>query len=161
MNTGQTLLVTIGLLLFSIFMLTVFRTTSSRFAFAIANEAIITGSALAQSMIDEISQKSFDEKTVSGTVIVPDSLTPINNLGPDIGENDVTRFDDIDDYNNYVKIDTLFRLGNFRTRVNVYYVSSSNPDLRSTSRTFFKRIDVFLTNNYITDTIKMFRVITY
>ncbi|MCR4416495.1 MAG: hypothetical protein WHV63_01650 [Ignavibacteria bacterium] len=161
MNTGQTLLVTVGLLLFTIFVLTVYRTTSSRFAFAIANEAIISGTAIAQSMIDEISQKSFDEKTVSGVVSVPDSLTPVSALGPDVGENDPTKFDDIDDYNNFQKTDSLSRLGNFKTRVSVYYVSSGNPDLKSLSRTFYKRVDVFVTNNFISDTIKLYRIISY
>jgi len=161
MNTGQTLLVTVGLLLFTIFILTVYRTTSSRFAFAIANEAIISGTAIAQSMIDEISQKSFDEKTISKVVTDPDSLTPVNSLGPDAGETDFTKFDDIDDYNEFVKNENLTRLGNFRTKVTVYYVKSTNPDVKSMSPTFYKRVDVFVTNNFITDTIKLYRIISY
>jgi hypothetical protein len=161
MNTGQTLLVTIGLLLFTIFILTVYRTTTSRFAFAIANEAIISGTAIAQSMIDEISQKAFDEKTVSSSVASPDSLTPAGNLGPDTGETDYTKYDDIDDYNNFQKVESLSRLGNFNTLVSVYYVSSTNPDIKSLSRTFYKRVDVFVTNSFITDTIKLYRIISY
>ncbi|MGB9664820.1 MAG: hypothetical protein ACPL25_07890 [Ignavibacteria bacterium] len=161
MNTGQTLLVTIGLLLFTIFILTVYRTTSSRFAFAVANEAIISGTAIAQSMIDEISQKSFDEKVISGVVSSPDSLTPSENLGPDAGETDFTKYDDIDDYDDFQKVENLSRLGNFNTKVSVYYVSSTNPDKKSMSRTFYKRVDVFVTNSFITDTIKLYRIISY
>lgn len=161
MNTGQTLLVTVGLLLFTIFILTVYRTTTSRFAFAIANEALLSGTALAQSMIDEITIKAFDEQTISKIIATSDSLTPPNLLGPDAGETDVSKYDDIDDYNNYQRVDSLSRLGNFLTSVRVYYVSINNPDVLSTTRTFAKRIDVFVRNNFITDTIKMYRIVTY
>lgn len=161
MNTGQTLLVTVGLLLFTIFILTVYRTTSSRFAFAIANETIISGTAIAQSMIDEISQKAFDEKTISGTVSNPDSLTPVKFLGPDTGETDYTKYDDVDDYKGFKKDENLTRLGNFKVWVNVYYVSSTNPDIESLSPTFYKRVNVFVSNNFVTDTIKMYRIISY
>lgn len=161
MNTGQTLLVTVGLLLFTIFILTVYRTTTSRFAFAIANEALLSGTALAQSMIDEITIKAFDEQTISKVVATPDSLTPPNLLGPDAGETDLSKYDDIDDYNNYQRVDSLSRLGNYLTSVRVYYVSINNPDVLSTTRTFAKRIDVFVSNTFITDTIKMYRIVTY
>ncbi len=161
MSTGQTLLVTIGLVLFTIFVLTVYRTTTSRFAFAIANEALITGSALAQSLIEEITQKSFDEKTVNQVINTVDSLTLPSQLGPDVGETNVTLFDDVDDYKNYIKTDSLQRLGQFISRVIVYYVQSTNTEILSSNRTFFKKIDILVTNSFIKDTIKMFRVIAY
>lgn len=161
MNTGQTLLVTVGLLLFTIFVLTVYRTTTSRFAFAIANEALLTGSGIAQSLIDEISVKNFDEKTINKVVSIPDSLTPPNLLGPDAGETDVSKFDDVDDYKGYHRTETLARLGNFDSWVNVYYVNPNNPDQMSLSRTFAKKVEVFVRNNFVTDTIKMYRIISY
>lgn len=161
MNTGQTLLVTIGLLLFTIFILTVYRTTTSRFAFAIANEALLTGTGIAQSLIDEITLKNFDEKTISGIVSTPDSLTPTISLGPETGESDVTKYDDIDDYNNYKRTETLSRLGNFVSWVKVYYVNPNSPDVMSLTRTFAKKIEVFVQNSFVTDTIKMYRIVTY
>lgn len=161
MNTGQTLLVTVGLLLFTIFVLTVYRTTTSRFAIAIANESILTGTAIAQSMIDEIVQKSFDEKVLGSNFSTPDSLTPLNLLGPDIGENDITTFDDIDDFNGYKRVDSLQRLGNFKVQVQVYYVNPNSPDQKSLTKTFAKKIEVYIINNFLTDTIKMYRVVTF
>lgn len=161
MNTGQTLLITVGLLLFSIFILTVYRTTASRFAFAIANEALLSGTALGQSLIDEITSKSFDEKTVNKVVSVPDSLTPVNLLGPDGSENDVTKYDDIDDYNGYERTEALSRLGNFKTWSKVYYVVPSSPDIKSVTRTFAKKIEVYVQNDFVTDTVKLYRIVTY
>lgn len=161
MNTGQTLLITVGLLLFTIFILTVYRTTTSRFAFAIANEALLTGTGIAQSLIDEVTSKNFDEKTINKVVSVPDSLTPVKFLGPDDGENDVTKFDDIDDYNNYKRIEALSRLGNFRSWIKVYYVNPNLPDQMSISRTFAKKIEVYVQNDFVTDTVKLYRIVTY
>ncbi len=161
MNTGQTLLVTVGLLLFTIFILTVYRTTSSRFAFAIANEALLTGTGVAQSLIDEITSKNFDEKTINNVVSLPDSLTPVSLLGPDKNETDYTKFDDIDDYNNYKRTEKMSRLGNFDSIVKVFYVNMKNPDLISSNPTFAKKIEVYVINSFVTDTIKMYRVVTY
>lgn len=161
MNTGQTLLVAIGLLIFTIFILTVYRTTASRFAMVISNEALLTGSALAQSMVDQIIQKEFDEKTIDKVVLHPDSLTALSLLGPDLFETDVTKFDDIDDYNNYTQNDSLPRLGRFKTFVLVNYVSQTNPDQISTISTFFKKISVYVINDLVKDTVKIYRIVTY
>lgn len=161
MNTGQTLLVALGLLIFTVFILTVYRTTASRFAMVISNEALLTGSALAQSMVDQIIQKGFDEKTIDKVVLHPDSLTAPSRLGPDLFETDVTKFDDIDDYNNYTQNDSLPRLGRFKTFVLVNYVSQTNPDQISTIRTFFKKISVYVINDLVKDTVKIYRIVTY
>lgn len=161
MNTGQTLLISIGLLLFTIFILTVYRSTASRFAIVISNEALLTGSALAQSMVDQIIQKSFDEKTIDKVVFHPDSLTPASMLGPEFNETDVSKFDDIDDYNNYIQNDSLPRLGRFKSFVKVNYVDQTNPDQTSTIRTFFKKISVFVTNDFVKDTVKIYRIVSY
>lgn len=161
MNMGQTLLVTVGLLLFTIFILTVYRTTNSRFAFAIANEALLTGTAIAQSMIDEITQKSFDEKTIEKVVSSPDSLTSVNLLGPEQNENDFTKFDDVDDYHKHQRTVPMSRLGNFEIMVKVYYVKPNNPDLVSSIQTFAKKIEIYVQNDFIPDTIKMYRIVTY
>ena len=36
-----------------------------------------------------------------------------------------------------------------------------NPDVNGLSKTFTKRIDVFVTNTYLQDTLKLKHVITY
>jgi hypothetical protein len=54
----------------------------------------------------------------------------------------VANYSDVDDYNNYRR--TVFnpRLGNFTVIDTVYYVYENNPDLKSTNRTFHKKIVV-------------------
>jgi len=125
------------------------------------NEAIITGAGIAQSLINEIQVKAFDEKTVSRGYSIADSLTHPNLLGSDAGEYVSTQFDDIDDYNNYTKSDSLDRLGLFNLKVNVYYINKLMPDVKSYVQTFTKQIDILLTNFSLPDTIRFHQVIAY
>lgn len=71
MNMGQTLFIAIGLLIFTIFILTAYRNTASRFAMVISNEALLTVSALAQSMFDQIIQKSLMKKQLIKLFCIP------------------------------------------------------------------------------------------
>jgi hypothetical protein len=127
----------------------------------INNEAILTATALAQGMIDEISTRAYDEKTKTSGVTVADSLTTSGSLGPDSGESSVSLFDDIDDFNNYTKTSGLQRLGNFVFKVNVYYVQNLLPDTKILTRSFSKRIDVAVYNQYLPDTLKLKTIISY
>lgn len=160
MGTAQFIMLAGGLLLLVFLSLTFYSSFRSKSDIDLYNEALITGTAIGQSIIDEISTRAFDQKTVSNSVTVPDSLTATGSLGPDAGESISTLFNDIDDFKNYVRFDTLV-MGVFRTRVNVNYLSKMNPGLLSASRTFTKRIDVFVSNLYLQDTLKLNYVITY
>lgn len=161
MSTGQSMLVIIGLLLFSIFMLTVYRASNARISITLLNEATITATGIGQSLIDEIQVKAFDEKTVSASISTPDSLTPSGSLGKDTGETLLTQFDDVDDFHNYTRTDSLSRLGAFNSKVTVAYVQKFTPDVKTTTRTFSKRVDVFVMNMALTDTIKLCHIVTY
>jgi hypothetical protein len=154
-------MVIVGILLLTVFILTVYRASTARITISVLNEATITATGLAQSLIDEIQIKSFDEKTISQTITSEDSLTAVGLLGPETGEILVTQFDDVDDYKNYTRSDSLSRLGTFNSRVDVYYVQKLTPETRSSVRTFTKRIDVFVTNFSLTDTIKLYHVVSY
>ena len=46
-------------------------------------------------------------------------------------------------------------LGIFNTQVDVNYVSKMNPDQISAAKTFTKRINIFVTNTYLKDTLKI------
>lgn len=125
----------------------------------INNEAIITGTGIAQSIFDEIQGKAFDENTTKSFVSDANSLA--STPGKDSGESLRSSFDDVDDYNGYVSSDTLYKLGVFQTDVLVNYVSASNPDIISYSKTFAKRVDIKVTNDYLTDTLKFSQIISY
>ena len=159
MNSGQQLLTIGALLLLTILSLTVFRSTGQRSTSNYENEAILTGTSIGQSILEEIESRAFDENTIASTAKSPADLSAT--LGKDSGETSVYTFDDIDDYNNYTNSDTLDRMGVFNIKVSVYYVQNMNPGVKSIARTFSKRIDIAVTNKNIPDTLKFNYVAAY
>ena len=129
--------------------------------FELYNEACITAAGLGQSMIDRILTEYFDQKSIGKTFTTPDSLTAVGSLGPDAGESSVASYNDVDDYKGYIEYDTMAVFGVFTTRVDVNYAQKFNPDVISNVRTFTKRIDVFVTNSYLGDTLKFSYAVTY
>ncbi|MEW5799150.1 MAG: hypothetical protein AB1728_09100 [Bacteroidota bacterium] len=112
----------------------------------------ITATSLGTSMLEQSSALAFDERTVDSVASVITSLTVAGSLGTDAGESSVDLYDDIDDYNNYVKYDTLTNSAIYKTRVRVSYVTISGTTVASTTtRTFSKEIDVELTSDYLID----------
>lgn len=161
MSSGQQLLAILAIAMLTVLIINVYNSQSSKEGMLLSNEAIITGTGIAQSLLNEIQAKAFDEKTVNQGVADTDSLTLPNSLGPDAGEIISTQFDDIDDYNNYTRSDSLGRLGLFNTKVDIYYIDKLSPGVKSYTQTFTKEIYISLTNFSLPDTIKFHQVIAY
>ncbi len=159
MSTTQTLLTIGGILLLTFLILSYYRSSGTQTEISINNEAIITGTGIAQSLFDEIQGKAFDETTTTASVSDANNLS--SSLGKDSGESLRSSFDDVDDYRKYTTNDTLSKLGVFFSEIDVNYVSASDPDVISYSRTFAKRVDITVTNDYLTDTLKFSQVISY
>lgn len=159
MSATQTLLTIGGILLLTFLILSYYRSSGTQTEISINNEAIITGTGIAQSLFDEIQGKAFDENTTTASVSDPNDLS--SSPGKDPGESLRSSFDDVDDYSAYATNDTLNKLGVFHSDIDVHYVSASDPDVNSYTRTFAKRVDITVTNNYLTDTLKFSQVISY
>lgn len=161
MGSVQLILLIGGMALLGAMSLMIYNSFNSKTDFGLYNEAYITASGIGQSMIDKILTKSFDQKSIGKSFTTPDSLTVVGSLGPDAGESSVNLYNDIDDFKNYVQLDTMSVLTVFRTRVDVRYAQKFNPGTNSNVRTFTKRIDVFVTNTYLIDTLKFNYAVTY
>lgn len=161
MGSIQMFLTIGGLALLSVLMLMFFSSSAVQSDTKRSNEAVITATGVAQSLIEEIAAKAFDEKTITHTLNKTDSLTLANSFGPDAGETNRLLFDDIDDYNHYSGNDTLGGLGVFHYQVRIRYAQKFNPDIISLARTFTKRADIDVTNSYMQDTLKLTYVYTY
>jgi hypothetical protein len=161
MGTGQQLLTIASIMLITLLIMNVHRATAERLTIMYSNEAIIAGTGVAQSLIDEIESKAFDQQTVSKEVSTTDSLTAPNALGAETGENTRTMFNDVDDYNNFTETDSLPRTGIYNIKVKVEYVANMNPSLISNYSTFTKKIDVFVTNFSLPDTLKFSDIVAY
>ena len=157
----QQILTIASIFLLSTLILNVHSATTERITTMYSNESVITASGIAQSIIDELQTKGFDEKTIYKMVTKTDSLTQTNFLGKDAEETLSTLFDDIDDYDTYTRTDSLNRMGKFNTKVSVYYIDKNNPDTKSSIRTFTKRVDVQITNFSFPDTLKFYHIIGY
>jgi hypothetical protein len=150
-----------GIFLLSNLILNVNKANTERILSTYTNETVIDASGIAQSFIEEIQKKAFDEKTINNAVWMTDSLTTVYDLGPETGEYLNTEFDDIDDYHNYTTTVTLDRMGDFNIAIILDYVNTMNPKVISGTPTFSKRIEVLLTNHSLLDTLKYYHVVSY
>ena len=161
MNSGHMLLTIGGVILLSNLILNVHKANTERMIATYTSESVINASGLAQSIIDMIQSKAFDENTTEAAVWQLDSLTAVINLGPESGEYKHTDFDDIDDYNNYSTTVSLDRMGDFDINVNVFYVNSLNPQIKSSITTYSKKIELSIINYSLLDTLKYYHIVSY
>lgn len=159
---GGNLLITLGAMsLIGLLILTTINGLSNNEITISESEFVITGVSLAQSLIDEIKTKAFDQVEITGTINSPNDLS--STLGPESGENismpdtsgnqvfaSLTIYNDVDDYNGYSRLVNTDIAENFLLTCQVQYVSVSNPENVSGSRTYCKRISVTVTSPFFT-----------
>ncbi len=161
MNSGHQLLTIFSIVLVSFLVLNFYNSNTQKVLQMHATKSVIVADGLAQSIIEEIQTKAFDEKTIHVPVWTTTSLTPPASLGKDNGENINTQFDDIDDYKNYTATFNIERVGVFNINVAVCYVDQMNPDVLSGSQTYSKLVTVNITNESLPDTLRFKHVISY
>lgn len=152
-----------GIFFLSLLIINVNTGTGNRITELISNESVLQATALAEGMFEEIQSRAFDEGTVTNALYRADSLTSPIKLGVDATEingNSIT-FDDIDDFNNHTEDYNSSGMGNFRLRVNVYYVQEDKPDDESSISTFLKRVRIVIANQYLPTTLTFNRLISY
>lgn len=157
----QQLLVIGALIILGSLVLTFNRSTQNVNANNYFNIALIDATASAQSVIEGIQTKAFDENTITSSVSSTGSLTANASLGPDAGETITTQFDDIDDYKNYTEVDTFQQFGEFNVSVDVNYVQKYSPETISATPTYLKKIDVTVSNSFLTRSLTLSRIISY
>ena len=161
MGSGHQMLTIAGIFLLSFLLVTVNKNNSERSSTLYKSGSVIDANGVAQSIIDEIQCKAFDENTITKSVWSSDSLTTPNSLGPESGETQNIQFDDVDDYNNYSTVITVGNYGDFSIHTSIKYVMNMSPDNLSNSQTYSKRIEVAVTNFSYPDTLKYYHVISY
>ena len=159
MNTGQMLMVLGALMLLSLVALSVNSMLVNKTSTMLETEADLNAVSLAQSMLDEILADSYDAATASGTKVYDSTeFTSASGLGPNSTEasnvplpeppdtvvsyKSLKYYNDVDDYNGYKRVAFASSMGPFSIIDSVYYVSESNPDQKSTTQTFYKKVVV-------------------
>lgn len=113
--------------------------------------------SLATSVLEEAKGKAFDENTDSAAVT---SLNELSTIGPESGEVDPL-FNDFDDFNGLVRVDSTLPSAPFTIQCAVNYVSSSNPDGISASKTWHKKMTVVVTSDFMQDTVRLSSIYSY
>lgn len=149
MTTNQTMLTIGAVLLFSTMLIAFYRLLANSSETLNNAQAGISELTFATTYMELAQGLAFDENTDS-TYLDPSQisqLTAPDELGPDTtDENQFGHFNDIDDLNNYEIVDTSQQgiSGVYKTHFNVYYVNPTNLNQLSTSRTFVKRVDLWV-----------------
>ena len=108
----------------------------------IYNKELIVATTVAQSMLDELSSKFFDEEIAEGNhIYFPNDLS--NNLTTDSAEV-YPNFDDIDDYNNFARIDTIPQMGVFNISIQVDYMTDGLA--KTAARAYNKNVTIKVTS---------------
>jgi len=183
MNLGQTLLSAAALVLLTVMVINANRLIVQSGKDFMLAEATDVGTGLAESLIQEIETKKFDmSDDGSGT----QSLYYFNDPGymgpstyemsyvvlPDTswtGRFKSIRFcnacnqgyDDVDDYNGYIRIVDTDGVKGFQINVTVYYVKDAKPDVPSSMKTYFKRADIQVTNPYLSAAMNFSTIVPY
>jgi hypothetical protein len=124
----------------------------------IENKVYLTAFSLADDLIEEIKLKAYDEKTLTFPTVNRSTLTSAGSLGKE-GET-YPYYDDIDDYNGFTRDADEPHAEKYHIAVKVYYVSETDPDTKSTTQTFHKRVDVTVSSPYINNNVTLSFVFT-
>lgn len=174
MSTGQMLLVLGAVTLLSTLSLTINTMLIGQTTAMLDAETSLNAISLAQNMLDEVLTKSYDAATVTSKVYQATSFTAVTSLGPNNTEASNVRlpdvsypkksllgYNDVDDYHNYTRIDSSSRFSNFTITDSIFYVSETNPDVKSASQTFFKKIVVTVRHQNMTKPLQLSDVAVY
>jgi len=153
MTQTQTLLIIGGMMLLSTLILTRGSNTINHITRTLHIEAVSASYTIGQSAIEQMNSVSFDEKTITADIKLASDLST---LGKDTGETLLNHFDDVDDFNDFTWSESTEKLGAFNAKIKVTYGSTANPDITTTSKTFFKKIEILITNQYLLqDTLRL------
>lgn len=149
MNQSQMLLILGALVMFSFLSLNAHRTVLTASQMRLDSEYVITAAEVAETVLNEVKNKAFDEKTVSGTIADEYELSQV--LGPESGET-LTTYDDVDDYKtdgitNIPRTVMTPRVGAYTVTISVVYVYPNAPAYTSSYPTRMKRIRILVSSS--------------
>ncbi len=130
----------------------------------VENKVYLTAFSLADDLLEEIKEKAFDATTVKFPTTDPLTMTSPSKLGVDekgAGAFEVyPEYDDIDDYNGYVRHISAPHAEDYEISCLVWYVSPVNQNLFSNVPTFYKRVEVTVSSPYMNFPVKLSFIFT-
>jgi hypothetical protein len=159
MNTGQTLLTIVAIVLLGSNVVSVNRTFTQHGVILQQTEIGIFGISLGMSIIEEAQGKAFDEITVDSLITNASYLS--STLGPEAEDTTRLAFNDFDDYNGWSDSIYVQGVDRFKRWANVCYVDTSDLDGSSPTRSWSKKLTVFVKADNSQDTVKMCYIFSY
>ncbi|MBE0557878.1 MAG: hypothetical protein IH628_11655 [Proteobacteria bacterium] len=171
MNLGQTMLSAGALVLLTILVINAHRLVVQSGDAAVSAEAAQVGIDLAQSLLDEIQTKKFDQfADTSGSQAVSEFTAPAS-LGPGAGESftlpdtiiykSIGKYNDVDDYHGYTRNTAVGQFAGYQLSVTVVYVDDDDPDVVVATRTYTKRVQVTVINSKYFKNMTFAAVVSY
>jgi hypothetical protein len=165
MNTGQMLLTLGALILLSTLTLRVNTTQLSTQDTMQNSKFGVLAVSVASSIMEEASEKAFDEISVGNFIDDTKSLSKRDKSGfkIDPGENpdNSNTFDDFDDFDGYSKIDSTMPSAIFNVSCIVNYVDPDEKDFITTKNTWHKQLIIKVTSPSMADSIEMTKIFSY
>ncbi len=163
MNTGQMLITMGAIVLLSLVILRINNVFFHTSSVMLDTKFGVMAVSLGTSIIEEATSKAFDAATDTNTVSSLSSLTDPNSLGHGSWEV-YPDYNDFDDYNGFTKStegDSTFQSAVFNISCKVVYVDPSNPDVKSSVRTWHKKLTVTITSPSMLDTVRLNTIFSY
>ncbi|MGD8305237.1 MAG: hypothetical protein PVF17_01160 [Ignavibacteria bacterium] len=159
MNTGQSFLSIGALIVLSLVSLNFNSAVLTNTTVEVENKVYLTAFSLADDLIEEIKQKAFDAATVNFPTTNPASLTSAYSLGHGSWES-YPAFNDIDDFNDFVKSVSAPHAENYTITCTVTYVDGDDPDTVVWTQTFYKKVTVNVSSPYMRVPIQLSHIFT-
>lgn len=173
MNLGQTMLSAATLVVLAVLVLNANRLIVQGEKDIIKGETFDIAVNYAQALLTEISKKKFDAASKDSGYQATSEFTSPYSLGPNSGElsqispwpdvapfRSIAAYDDADDYHGYQRIIDTDVVQGMKLWVEVYYVSGTNPNYKTFSKTYFKRINVYVQHSTYLNTISFSTLVT-
>jgi hypothetical protein len=155
MNLGQSLFAIGALILLSMNIMSVNTRILRTDEVALNSKIGVLATSIGTSIIEDASKLPFDENTKDDAVSSLPSLTP----APFVNESPGV-LDDFDDYNGYVKTDTVFTIP-FTSICRVDYINPSDPNGFTTSKTWHKKLSIKIYTPFSKDTVQLSTIYSY
>ena len=160
MNTGQMMLSIGAIVLLATIVLRVNNSFLSTNETMNESKFGVLAVSLAQSVIEEASNKAFDAQTDGNAIHDSTLLTSPSGLGPASTEH-YPDFNDFDDFNGFQKDVTNLPSANFHISCKVFYIEAANPDEAVNHKTWNKKIIVTVSNKSSKDTVRVSSIFSY
>ncbi|MFQ5628730.1 MAG: hypothetical protein ACE5I1_08215 [bacterium] len=162
MGFRELLLVVFNSVLFSLLVLNI-NATSSRGQEALQETEIAhTAISIAQRFLEEAKSKKFDANVGTGIdpATFPGTFTSACCLGHHPTNESYPNFNDVDDYHNFNQTINVQGM-DFLVAISVAYVSDTNPEQPAGTETFFKKMTVKISSDWLSHSITLKQVVSY